>query len=886
MTVSVAHRPDPWSVKRAAHVMPDGLTLAEIVARYPEPLPEDFAEFGVVLVNGEYIPREWWGRVRPRVTDAPVVVSLHGMPRGGGGGGGGNRNKQIAQILGTVALVAATAWIGGGALAPFLGAGFAAGTFGAAAASAAIGVAGSLALRAMAPPPQSASGSDRPTVSVGVGVNTIAPLAGIPTVVGKMLLSPPSLIPPYTTFENDTLYSHTIVGLAGRHAIANIKINAAPVADLLNVEVQTRKGTASDTALTLNAGTILEEPLMQDISEFEWEKDNLLVPNANIKKSFPEWHTFRTRGTAEEFRIRFHWPQGLFYRDSADDLDGVRLQFRIQIRLVGTTPWLTLPTVAFMRKTTEESRQEIRLKWVTQADPVIYETTTLNGWQKRALAEALNSANSATVFFDEPVYNAHTIFKSAVAVPNDSAFKTLYVTINRDSIMVLLKTDTFPLGQYEVRIKQGLPIMNGSAYMADRAFTAYGGPKWTTVYNPENFTSAGRIESVTTFRNQYPLGRTTDLTLIAVRSKNLAINSINAEFTKECPVYFGGNWNTIAATQNPANLFRHILLDNLNAEPLDAAIVDLPNIQTWHAHCAANGLTCNAVVESKSVEQALMLVAAAGHAAVRHSDKWGVIIEKSRAADAVVQVFSPRNTTNNSIVKTFEKPVHALRVSYFDSADQWKLKEVVIYDDGFSAANATNIESVTYDGKTNLAEVTKRARLDLRQLRLRPVRYSFDTDSQFLVSLRGDLVAYTHDVLDKNTDAAWVKSSEYSGFNLVALYLDASIFLSLPDSVPWLNDLAWSEANLWGAGTYAGIVLRQTNGTITTHRITQATTSSKVALYTPTAIPVADVTGALVVGGILGRTTRRCVVFNIEPRDDLTARVTLLDEAPAMHSVV
>lgn len=894
--LSVTLRPDPISIDRVNCVMPAGLSLAEIVERWPGPMPEEFRVFGVVTVNGEMVPREMWAAVRPRADGpVPVVVGLHLLPQTGGGGGG--RGKNIFALLGAIALIAATAWIGGGGLA-FLGAGFQAGGIGASAAAALLGIAGSLILRALAPPPKPPKDRDKETVSAGVAFNTVAPLAGIPTVLGRLMVSPPQLVPPYTIFRNNVLYSHAIVGLAGRHLISDIKINDQEVGDLRGVTYQTRNGDPleivdaagnSRTRLTLNAGTVLEESVAQEMSGFEYREDFYLVPRGDIKKSFPDWHKFKSRGAAEELRIRLLWAQGLVQEESQTDLDASAVYIRMQMRAEGAAAWTTLPTLYFSRKTFDQQRQEIRLIWrAPPDDKEIAGVEFVSGWHKNAFAEVFSTADTATTVNDETPYRANGYFRSGIPSP-DAAYsfseKPRRMRIIRDGFRIFLDPAVFPRGVHEVRIKRGAAVDPESSYNYPSYYfrATKDATGWRTPSNPERHTAPVFIESVTTLRNRYPLGFSSGFTLIALRANNLALQKINAVFTKQCPVYKDGTWTTIGSTRNPADLFRHILLDNLNAEPLPAALLDEANLKAWRNYCIANGLTCNALIESLSVEEALQLVAAAGHAAVRRSDKWGVIVEKSRLADAMVQVFSPRNTANNSVTRDFDQPVHGLRAGYLDEDDDYKVKEEVVYDDGYSAASASNIEAIEYPGKTDLAEVKLRARLDLRQLRLRGVRYLFETDSQFLVCQRGDLVGYTYDVLDRRSDAAWVKSVTRNGSNQVtALDLDADVFLDIPAGV-WNSADPWSEANAWTATAYPGVLIRRKGGTVTSHRIAESSQTGRVTLVTPVAIADDEIIGALVVGGLLGKETRRCIVFDIEPRDDLTARVTLVDEAPGIH---
>src|SRR6266576_7319181 len=159
---------------------PEGLTLLEIIESVPS-LPPYFLEVGILCINGEPVPREYWDRVRPRAGNCSVTlhVELHG-------GGSGGTTKILTTVL-TLAIIVAAAVlgpIGAGALA---GAGYigVAGTASflatQAAISAAIAIGGALLVSALAPPPSlansqsSSSASSKSIKSASLQGNTIGP---------------------------------------------------------------------------------------------------------------------------------------------------------------------------------------------------------------------------------------------------------------------------------------------------------------------------------------------------------------------------------------------------------------------------------------------------------------------------------------------------------------------------------------------------------------------------------------------------------------------------------------------------------------------------------------------------------------------------------------
>jgi hypothetical protein len=868
--------------------MPEGVSLAEIVSAWPDPLPEAWDEFGVVCVNGEPIhDRAWWPLVRPRSNGPiPVVVTLvMTVPQNGAG----KKVKNIAAIVGSIALIAATAWIGAGGLSAFGVSGLMGKLLGAG-----IGILGKLALNALAPPPPKAQGQQtQKTIQAGAQINILSPGAQLPTVLGRMRVTPPGLIRPYTTLKNGSLYTGFIVGLAGRHAVSSIQINNTDISQIKSAKYQVREGAPGDAKLTLCASTIIETGIQQQASTFDIiDSSGRIGPIGTSWESFPDWQSFKTSGTPQEFRIRFYWPAGLYRtRD-----DGTRVWtnqwIRVRMRRVGTSTWTNLPTACVDGESTREFRKEVRLIWTTKLGAVASAIRNAKGFRGNAIKGVAEYSDDGSVptprAFGDPGYRAATYFQSSLEAQPGYGAKTgylpKYTRADNDSLKIYLNPAVFPRDSYEVQVKFGFPAdFDGDVKdeTPSRSFSASGSPLRVTDYATD-FSSLCIIESASTLRSDYPLGFKGGNTLLAIQTRDTQVSSVSAIFHKKCPVYSGGDWSTIATSDNPADMLRHILLDALNQEPVPSALIDNSSIVAFRTWCAGQGLTCNAIIDGATVEQAMMIAAAAGHAAVRRSDTYSVIIEKDRSNDAIVQVFTPRNTRNNAIQREYVDPVHALRATYYDESDEWREKEVLVPDDGRTPETSTQIEAVVYAGKTNVAEVRRRAKLDLRQMRLRPRRYSFDTDSQFMVCSRGDLVSYTFDVVDRSSDAAWITAvTRNASGQVVGLALDASVFQSQTGGV-WAPSSIFAASNVFAATAAPGVVIRRNNGTVVSVRVLESSLTNTVTLVTPQTIPDADLIGALAVAGVFGSETRRCIVWDIQPAQDNTASITLVDEAPGI----
>lgn len=333
-------------------------TIAEIMATSGD--MEWCAEFVVVRLNGITIPRVWWAHVTVK-PEAAGTLHLCVIPQKG----------NILPILASVALVALTAGIGTFGL-PFLGAAFAAGTFGASAAAAAVGIAGSLAINMLTAPSMASAGTagQNDLSQAGISQNQVALLETLPVVFGTMLVSPPLLAPAYTTLDNEELTVHAIVGLQGRCAINNILVNGTDITLLESCDYETLEGADGGAALTLAQLTCIQQndqvPLSNFRTRLETSSNDQLEDQTTPDNSAPDYHYFTTDGTVDEIWLRFLFPNGIVYTPDPNDLAVVPI--RVEIRKLGDSTWRALPTmhVTDYKYGSGPLRVEVKLKFQTQ----------------------------------------------------------------------------------------------------------------------------------------------------------------------------------------------------------------------------------------------------------------------------------------------------------------------------------------------------------------------------------------------------------------------------------------------------------------------------------------------------------------------------------------
>lgn len=369
-TLPIVWRPNFVTPKRAVRI--NGMSIAEIVASVDD-LPQMFWERGVVTIDrrdgegSEIVPRAMWRYVRPRADSlVPIEVNLW-MPPGNGG-------RSIISIVASIAIIAATILITGGALAPFLGPLFAAGAFGAQALAAATAIGASLALSALSPPPSvpaltvgSAGAVDtaQSITPASLSGNVLRPGSPIPHVRGRRKIFPPIVVKPLVELVGDDEYATAVFALSGRHDFTNLRADGVPFDDIDELEYETKDGDSSNATLTLITRQSKTDPGTIELSAHKVDPANPvnLLDQTTPTNSIPSWHRMVARGSPDEIWINLAFPEGLFDADNV--ADPIITPVRVRLREVGDTAWIVCPEIFFTYRNSGRFQKDIRFIFET-----------------------------------------------------------------------------------------------------------------------------------------------------------------------------------------------------------------------------------------------------------------------------------------------------------------------------------------------------------------------------------------------------------------------------------------------------------------------------------------------------------------------------------------
>ena len=348
---------------------------------------------------------------------------------------------------------------------------------------------------------------------------------------------------------------------------------------------------------------------------------------------------------------------------------------------------------------------------------------------------------------------------------------------------------------------------------------------------------------------------------------NGIVDQLNAEASAKILDWNGADW-VLAETSNPASIFREVLQGPGNARPIADARIDLPGLQAWHLFCANNGLEYNMVQDfPSSVFDTLRDVTSVGRASPTMIDnKWSVVIDQVQST--VIQHFTPRNSKGFRSQKLFPDSPHAFRVRFVNRDEGWRQDERIVYDDGFNVNNATKFEGLDLSGITDPDHIFKDARFHIAVARLRPEIYTLTTDVEYIICKRGDLIRVTHDVPLFGVGTGRVTVVTDDTTNVISINLDERVEAIF--------------SNLYAVRT------RGSDGSTQLNNVTVVADSDGLTdlltFVTPVLIANGPKVGDLALYGLRGSESVELVVRDIHPQGELSATLSLLDAAPAVHT--
>jgi|APSaa5957512535_1039671.scaffolds.fasta_scaffold09299_3 hypothetical protein len=402
-------------------------------------------------------------------------------------------------------------------------------------------------------------------------------------------------------------------------------------------------------------------------------------------------------------------------------------------------------------------------------------------------------------------------------------------------------------GQYEVRLRRTTADISASDHFEEAT--------WTTLRSFNN-------DPLITF--PHPLAITA-ITIKATDQLNGVIDNLNATVSSYVQDFGGSSWAE-AVSSNPASLFRHVLQSPAYIKNVVDSRIDLDALEAFHTYCVDNGFEFNMIRDFKaSVWDTLSDICAVARAVPVDSDgKWSVVIDQAKTVP--VQKFTPRNSSAFQAEKIFPDIPHGFKMRFPNRDKEWQQDELIVYDDGFTIANATEFEHLDGIGITDKDHAWKHGRFHLAGIRLRPERYTFNADFEHIIARKGDLILIAHDVLlvGLATGRITAIQTDSSG-DVIGISVDENFTMEVAKSY------GVSIRTVGDIGIVKTIVLDVGDQTT-------------IVFDTVIASASAPIVGDLVSFGLSGSETLDCLLLALESHSELSAQIIAIPYSAAVFT--
>ena len=353
------------------------------------------------------------------------------------------------------------------------------------------------------------------------------------------------------------------------------------------------------------------------------------------------------------------------------------------------------------------------------------------------------------------------------------------------------------------------------------------------------------------------------MTAIDIRASeqlSSVINNLNGIVESEVHDYNGVSWVRDYG-RNPASMMRLALQGPARRKPAEDSEIDIETLEQFYTFCEDNEYKFDHIHDSRrGLWDILSDICAVARARPINLDgKWSVVYDSGN--QMVRQHFSPLNSSNFEMSRSYAEPSHGLRVTFANEEADWNRDERIVYNDGYTDANASLLPTLNLIGITNKDHIYKFARFHLAQILLRREVWTFNTGFEHLIIRRpGHRVSLQHEVLVVGLSSARVVGRTLNDQgHIEGIQIDAPI--QFPYEASW------------------GIKIRTKSNQ---HIIARLTNTGEIRstpidnLVFTEAIEEDIEIGALVSIGEAGYETIDGLVTNIESEEEMSASLTLV----------
>jgi hypothetical protein len=213
------------------------------------------------------------------------------------------------------------------------------------------------------------------------------------------------------------------------------------------------------------------------------------------------------------------------------------------------------------------------------------------------------------------------------------------------------------------------------------------------------------------------------------------------------------------------------------------------------------------------------------------------------------QMFTGRNASNYKYKRVFPDPIHAVFVDFTNADEDYKEDGIYVYNDGYSAANASLFETLTLDYACTLDRAQREGRVYLAKRLLYVETHEWTAGIDAVASTFGDRVVVRHVSTLFGIGEARVRFRRFSGALVAGVRMD-------------------SEVTFEAGQVYAADVRRADQVLRSVPLTTSAGPTRDLIFATPLVVAEAPEKGDLIVIGLTTSVTEDVELMDVQPQPD------------------
>ena len=513
------------------------------------------------------------------------------------------------------------------------------------------------------------------------------------------------------TGNTQNLYMKLALSEGPVQSISNILVNDTPIENFAQQEWELLYGY--DTQSPFSIGNSAKGWITKAVGA---ELDTLPI-------------TVITDGPVDQIRVDLIAPGGLGYFNDDGGIDGKQIYFTIQARRIGFD-W---KDVGSDGPDDEFYYEYTYFYYVAKSTNTVHEDGALVLAHSTHVLEDPNFLTANNEIRDPSAFNEDPNL-IGTASPQGYYYESTWIGGNQTQpLRKSYLTTPLPEGIYEITVERTTAKNGGTKHIEMVNFDSIVG----IVHEPVNLNNTAAL-----------------LVKMQLDDQLGSIPKITSQLEGKVIEWMddSGEWQTPAASDNPAWVCYDIMTNARYGAGIDSSRIDLVRFKEWSDYCIEQELTFNGVFDAQmNVWDAVQYVLGNGHARfINVGTKFSVAIDRPSEP---VQLFNSTSIEQGSLNQNWlsrSERANEVEIAYFDKGSNYRKRQTKVYTRQYAAGAKANTANLRMYGVTSERQANREAVYSLNQAQLLNSTVAFTAPLEAVTVVPGDVFVLQHDQANWN----------------------------------------------------------------------------------------------------------------------------------------